>query len=112
MDYLEFAFKNEKRNEYFPTKIIEADEVPQERRVSTTQLQRKEMAFRLTRLHNPTNLEKKERLKLNSFKVCNTFNEKCEIVDLIADRQHHRPLGTDLNTTIQVISVRNLHNFV
>ena len=46
MDYLEFAFKNEKRNEYFPTKIIEADEVPQERRVSTTQLQRKEMAFR------------------------------------------------------------------
>ena len=32
-------------------------------------------------------------------------------LDLIADRQHHRSLGTDLNTTIQVISVRNTRNF-
>ena len=38
------------------------------------------------------------------------MNEKK--LDLIADRQHHRSLGTDLNTTIQVISVRNTRNFV
>ena len=27
--------------------------------------------------------------------------------DLIADKQYHKSLGTDLNTTIQVFSVRN-----
>ena len=58
-------------------------------------------------------IHKKERRigKTERFLVHKILNKRVKL-DLIADRQHHRSLGTDLNTTIQVISVRNTRNFV